>query len=198
MATTFAREHVSDVAELVDPHAIESLDDASVVTVILSFSDGSQIEVSERGRELFEFILVSLRSGREVSVEAEEELLTPSAAADVLGVARQSVYRWQDAGLLPVVMSGRSRSIPAAAVRELKAVRDSRVLRQAADVLAEGIDPTSHQSSSADLFASVQAELRSGRSHHAGSLWRLARVAQVAENSQHARDVFAADLDDDH
>ena len=197
MATTFARQHVAEVAELVDPDEIESRAGESVVQVFLSFSDGSQVEVNERGRELVVFILGALRSGREVSVEAEEELLTPGAAAGVLGVTRQSVYRWQDAGLLPVVMSGRSRSVPAAAVRELKAVRDSRALRDAADSLAAEVAAISPGSETgAELFASVQAALRSGQTSHAGQLWRVARAAQVARDVQHARDVFAADPDD--
>jgi excisionase family DNA binding protein len=197
MTTTFERRHVSEVAEIVDPDELESRAGEPLTGVFISYSDGTQVAVSERGRELIEFILAALHSGREINVEAEEELLTPGVAAEVLGVARQSVYRWQDAGLLPVVMRGRSRAVPATAVRELKTVRDSRTLRDVADSLAgAAADPVTSDDGAAGLFASVQEAVRSGGSAQAGQLWRAARVAQVAQQAQHARDVFASDLDD--
>jgi excisionase family DNA binding protein len=205
MPLTFARQHVSDVAEIVNPEDVAPRAGESVVTVSISFSDGSQVEVSERGRELVEFILAALNSGREVHVDAEEALLTPVAAAQVLGVTRQSVYRWQDAGLLPVVMKGRSRSVPAAAVRELKMTRDSRALLDVASSLAadagnlDAADASTsggrHQGQGSrggvdaeDLYAAAQEALRFGQTMHAGRLWRTARAAQVARNAQHTRD----------
>lgn len=197
MATTFERRHVSAVAELVDSTVLESRGGEPVAAVFISYSDGTQVAVSERGRELVEFILSALRSGLEVNVEAEDELLTPGVAAEVLGVARQSVYRWQDAGLLPVVMKGRARAVPAAAVRDLKVVRDSRALREVADSLAgDAVAMGASEGDASSLFAPVQAAVGSGRSAQAGQLWRTARVAQVARQARHARDVFASDLDD--
>lgn len=214
MTPTFARQHVSDVAEIVNRDEIAPRAGESVVRVAISFSDGSQVEVSQRGRELVEFILAALNSGREVHVDAEEALLTPVAAAQVLGVTRQSVYRWQDAGLLPVVMKGRSRSVPAAAVRELKTVRDSRTLLapagslaadashfDAADASVAGDGHQGHGGGGGDvgqedLYAVVREALRSGGTTHAGRLWRTARATQVARDAQHARDVFIADLVD--
>lgn len=196
MTATFERRHVSAVGELVDPDEIESRAGEPVAGVFISYSDGTQVAVNERGRELIEFILGALHSGLEVNVEAEDELLTPGVAAEVLGVARQSVYRWQDAGLLPVVMRGRSRAVPATAVRELKVVRDSRALREMADQLAgDAADAKSGDDDTSDLFASIQAAVRSGESAQAGQLWRVARVALVARQAQHARDVFAADVE---
>jgi excisionase family DNA binding protein len=200
MVTAFARKHVSGVEELVDPGEFESRSGEPVAAVFLSWSDGSQVAVSERGRELIEFILSALRSGLEVNVEAEDELLTPGAAAAVLGVARQSVYRWQDSGLLPVVMRGRARAVPATAVRELKVTRDSRALGEVADSLAlqarafaDASDGPDNAQSAGDLFVAVQAALRSGQPTQAGRLWRTARAAQVAQQARHAQATFAAD-----
>ena len=197
MSATLTRKHVADVAEFVDPVELRSHAGDPVARVFISFADGAQVEVSDQGRDVIVFILDALNSGREVNVEAEDELLTPAAAASVLGVTRQSVYRWQDDDLLPVVMRGRARAVPAAAVRALKAIRDSRASLNAADKMADEANAVAeHSDVKVDLFASVQEAVRRGRAGQAGQAWRTVRAAQVAAQAEHARDVFADDVAD--
>lgn len=201
---TLTRQNLTAVEEIVDPADLETKAGEPVMAVFLSYADGTQVEVNDRGRELIEFILSALHSGCEVNIEAAEELLTPGAAAEILGVARQSVYRWQDADLLPIVMQGRSRSVPAAAVRALKAIRDTRSLRNEANhrlhQAPSGAVPSDGALDAAEpggaLFRDIQDAVRQGNSTQAGQRWRAARAAQVAQQAQHARDVFAADRED--
>lgn len=198
MTTTLTRQHVADVAEFIDPNELKSHSGTSVTSVFLSFSNGTQIPVSDRGRELIVFILEALDSGLEVVVEAEDELLTPQAAAKMLGVTRQSVYRWQDDALLPIVMRGRSRSVPLAAVRALKAARDTRdVVREKAATLGrEARDIAANPDHvSVDLVSEVRRAARERKPAGAAAAWRVARAEQVAASAARAAEAFAADAD---
>lgn len=193
---------VRNVAEFVDSddtNALTSVTDGaqrSVREVYVVLADGTRVAVAEHGRDLVEFMLRSLYEGRVVHVDAEDELLSPGRAAELLEVTRPTVYRWQDAGLLPVVMKGRVRAVPAEAALELKAVRDS---REATEVLAErarelnadrpeGQGGADGRASARELFGAVQKAVRAGSPGDAASAWRVHRATAVAGQARNARE----------
>ena len=111
---------LSSVDELVDGTAEQDWpgDWGSRCGVELVMPDGQRVQLGERGTAFMHFMLKELSAGHPVRAESTEELLTPDEAGEALGVTRQTIYRWQDGGILPCVFSGKVRAVPASAVAQ--------------------------------------------------------------------------------
>lgn len=62
--------------------------------------------------ELLDHIRTLLAGHPENLAPDKDTLISPSKAADVLGVSRQTIYHWQDHGMLGRVQTGNRRMIP--------------------------------------------------------------------------------------
>lgn len=184
---------VSSVAEFVSDTGCDVAEGA-VADVKLVLADGRQVAVTPQGRDMVQFMLRSLCAGHVVHVDAEDDLLSPDRAAELLGVTRPTVYRWQDAMLLPRVMKGRVRAVPTEAVMRLKTLRDSRA--DADRLAAQARDQRPENAVTRDeLFTAAQAAARAGRPAQAAGPWRARRASAVAEAAQAAREALAGTAD---
>ncbi|PXX64225.1 excisionase family DNA binding protein [Nocardia tenerifensis] len=99
---------------------------AAESTVVI---DGVPMEVPARVRDAFLAILDHLSAGRGVAIGTVDELVTTSAAAELLGLSRTYVCRLVDDGTLPAEYRGTHRRIP---LRALLDYRDQRKREQRA------------------------------------------------------------------
>jgi len=150
--------------------------------------DGRRVPVSARGSDFVHFVIAELASGHTVRAESTEEMLTPDAAGEALGVTRQTIYRWQDANILPCVLQGKVRAVPAAAVARAAAERDSRKGR--ADALAASARTADAPVSRQEMFEMLQKAMLGGDAVDAATAWQRRRATVVAEQAAAAVQAF--------
>ena len=89
-------------------------------------SDGQRIDLPVALADVMARAASLLAEGHNVSVFADDEMLTTQAAADRLNVSRQYLVRLVDRGELPSVKVGSHRRIRASDVGTYKAQRDGK------------------------------------------------------------------------
>ncbi|MDR1266607.1 MAG: helix-turn-helix domain-containing protein [Propionibacteriaceae bacterium] len=62
------------------------------------------------------YVVATARRGAAVVLSAEDELISPAAAASLLGTSRPHLYKLLDRGLIPCVNVGRDRRVETADV----------------------------------------------------------------------------------
>ncbi|MFL0159533.1 helix-turn-helix domain-containing protein [Mycobacterium sp. D16R24] len=82
--------------------------------------------------ETLEYLVASVRSGRDVTVLLDSVQLSPSQAAKILGMSRTHLYKLLDAGVIRSTNVGRDHRIKLEALREYQAASD----RDKADLAA--------------------------------------------------------------
>lgn len=100
-ATTIDRGDESD--EIIDPGVMRQ---ASIEVVV----EGNQ-RLTLQG-ELLEQVRQVLMSSAQLRTHPQDELLTPDEAAKALEVSRQTIYAWQDLGILGRVNRANRRLVP--------------------------------------------------------------------------------------
>lgn len=82
---------------LIDDETIRSAQAAKIessATLIARSADGTQIEISEPVRQLFEQTLSAVARHGSVSIGTVPAELTSTVAADILGVSRPTLMKW--------------------------------------------------------------------------------------------------------
>lgn len=87
---------------------------------------GQRLELSTTLAKVVHRAAELLAEGRPVAVLPEEEMLSTSAAAELLNISRQYLVRMVDAGELAAMKVGSHRRLRAADVAAFKAVRDAK------------------------------------------------------------------------
>ncbi|NMM94015.1 helix-turn-helix domain-containing protein [Bifidobacterium oedipodis] len=73
--------------------------------------DGEEIRLGEEVREAFAAVTKILNSGNAVSIKPERRMLSTSAAAELLGVSRQTMIRLLDKGEIPYTRPSNHRRV---------------------------------------------------------------------------------------
>ena len=96
---------------------------------------GRQLELPAPLADVMARAAKLMAEGRQVSVVADDEMLTTQAAAERLNVSRQYVVRLVDRGTLPAVKVGSHRRLRAADIEAYRVPRDA-TRNEALDQLA--------------------------------------------------------------
>jgi excisionase family DNA binding protein len=86
--------------------ALDSVDDEKLVELTLTTSTGRKIMLDAALAELVGHVLSRVAQGGQVTVQSVPDVLTTSAAADLLGVTRPTVMKLIQKGELDAVMAG--------------------------------------------------------------------------------------------
>lgn len=103
--------------------AVRAAGDEKLVGLTLTTSTGRQVVLESATVELVSSVLRRVALGGQLTIQTVPELLTTSAAADLLGVSRPTVMKLIRRGELSSVMAGthhRLRFQDVAAVRKLR------------------------------------------------------------------------------
>lgn len=124
-AATVARATVTITDELRAEAArvVEQTGDEKVAGVVITTETGNCIEVPAGLAEVLDAIVHRMEQGGRVVLESMPELLTTSAAADVLGVSRPTLVKLIEDGKLTAEKRGTHRRVRWA---ELSRFRDER------------------------------------------------------------------------
>lgn len=107
-------------ADRVDESEIQTLEHA-----VEAMATDSQLGFALRS------LLDNLAEGRNVILDAAEERVSPSTAAQMLDLSRTHLYKLLDAGTIDYVRVGRDRRISLEAIAEFKSERDTESKRLA-------------------------------------------------------------------
>jgi hypothetical protein len=90
------------------------------VTVMLRAADGTESPAPDALGAIVRSVAGSLAAGRRVWVTDEAAMVSPTVAAQMLGVSRPMVTKWVEEGLLDDDPVGSHHRIPVASVIELR------------------------------------------------------------------------------
>ncbi|WP_170143952.1 helix-turn-helix domain-containing protein [Calidifontibacter indicus] len=109
--------------------SVTSADMAALDSMIDRLPAGSEL------RGAIESVAETVQSGRDLVIASEADLVSPAAAAKLVGVSRTHLYKLMDAGELPFVNVGRDRRV---SLGDLKVFRDrqDRLRKQVAERFA--------------------------------------------------------------
>jgi excisionase family DNA binding protein len=96
---------------------------ADETPVSIRTSTGRDISVPEQLGEAIKAVVRSMAEGRSVVVADSEATVSPTTAAQMLGVSRPLVTRWIAEGLLTDSPVGSHHKIPISSILELRTVR---------------------------------------------------------------------------
>lgn len=102
----------------------------------VQFEDGRTMLV---GPDLVRVLNVLLADGlahQRARLTVDSELVSAERAADMLGVSRPTIYKWQDQGVLGLHQVGSHRRVPR---EDVEALLEARRTREASDELLEDI-----------------------------------------------------------
>lgn len=112
-ATTLARPTVTITEELraEATRVVEQAGDERFSGVTITTQTGRSIEVTAGLAQVLDQVVHRMQQGGRLVLESTPELLTTSAAADVLGVSRPTLVKLIDDGKLAAVMRGTHRRV---------------------------------------------------------------------------------------
>jgi|SRR5699024_273572 len=120
--------------------AINDLGDERIVELKLVTATGHEFLVGASASKLVFDVLARVAQGGSLSIHTAPEILTTSAAADILGVSRTTVMKLIRSGELPYEMAGSHHRVRHTDVMRIKAKRDEEQ-RAAIEQLLELQDP---------------------------------------------------------
>jgi excisionase family DNA binding protein len=140
------RQTRSDVFQI-QPQAKEAFDKAALVAeghtiLLMQAPDGSVTQLPDALVSAFIALAAGLATGNAVLVAESDSTVSPTAAADMLGVSRPMITRWIAEGLLTDVPVGSHHRIPIASVVALRDAR-TRAGYRAMDAMKTAGDPDS-------------------------------------------------------
>jgi len=91
--------------------------------ISLEFEDGTVYKVEDDLAAVVAFV-ISTQS--RVRIQAVDELVSPESAAELLQVSRQTIYKWQDLGVLGTEHQGTRRMVPIGDIRRLDEAKHAR------------------------------------------------------------------------
>lgn len=127
MPTTVSARGSVVVDEILKARATEAViaaGDEQVTGLTLTTSTGRVVDLGPALSELVSHVLMRVAQGGEVTVSTVPELLTTSAAADMLGVSRPTVMKLIRSGELTPVMAGTHHRLKLEEVTDLRAGRE--------------------------------------------------------------------------
>ncbi|GAA4824716.1 excisionase family DNA-binding protein [Algivirga pacifica] len=95
--------------------------------------NGNDIELSEETFEIFHFILKKISDGSSISILTDNELLTTTQAAKLLGMSRPYFVKMLDKGAIDYVMVGSHKKVKREDVIAFKLQREEALSQLGAD-----------------------------------------------------------------
>ena len=102
---------ITDAIRAEAADVVEQAGDERFSTMMVTTATGKTIQVSPGLAEVLDAIVHRMEQGGRVVLESMPELLTTSAAADLLGVSRPTLVKMITDGKLPAVMRGTHRRV---------------------------------------------------------------------------------------
>lgn len=120
--------------------ALKAAGDEMIVDLTFTTSTGRKASLDPAVVDLLRQVLGRVAQGGEVTVQTVPEILTTSAAADLLGVSRPTVMKFIQSGKLEPIMVGTHHRLRHADVETLRAKREINRRAAVAELLELGED----------------------------------------------------------
>lgn len=114
---------VDEETQALASSAVQSVGDDKIAQLMFTTETGVQVQLPPRVVELLSNVLHRVALGGAMTVQTMPDLLTTSAAADLLGVSRPTVMKLIRDGALTPVMAGSHHRLH---LRDVAAIRSER------------------------------------------------------------------------